>query len=433
MENGRKSGAAKLFKAVFIILAIFVALAAVVIFGYSFFGGAEDGLIFGLFERPAIIEDIVNPVKERTTFLIMGVDKDGTRTDTIIAGSYDARTKKINIVSIPRDTRVKMPEEHINELTGEGRYVPKSGYMKINQVHHYAGTELGVSYVKMQIEELLGIEIDYYAKVNTEAFRILVDEIGGVWFDVPQRMIYDDPEQNLHIDLQPGMQLLNGEQAEGLVRYRHGNYGSADETAAYPMADLDRVKVQQKFLTALAESLSQGNIVKNMSVIADITLKYVDTDLRMTDITKYARSARDIDINNIDTYTLPCTAKRIDGTEYAVTDEDELKDFVEQVFYGTEVELIPVDCKELKLTVLNGAGASGLAAKNRDRLEELGYNVASIGDYYGEKMPHTRILVKDNLDVSDLENLYPASKTEVDKNLEEIYNVIIILGTDEGK
>lgn len=432
MENDRKSGASRLFKAVFIILAVFVVLAAAVVFGYSFFGGSENGLLFGLFESPAIIENIVNPVKQRTTFLLLGVDEDGTRTDTIITGCYDAVTKKIEIVSIPRDTRVKMAEDRILALTEEGRYVPKSGYMKINQVHHYAGSELGVSYVKMQMEELLGIEIDYYVKINTEAFRILVDEIGGVWFDVPQRMIYDDPEQNLHIDLYPGMQLLNGEQAEGLVRYRHGNYGSADETATYPMADLDRVKVQQQFMTALAESLSKGNVIKNMGVIADIALKYVDTNLKMSDITKYARNVKDIDVNNISAHTLPCTAKRIDGTEYAVTDEDEIKEFVEQVFYRIEVEMISVDYKELKLTVLNGAGVSGLAAKNRDLLEEQGYNVTSIGDYYGEKMPYTRILVKDNIDVSGLADMYPASKTEVDKNLEEIYNVIIILGTDEG-
>lgn len=340
MENERKNKVGGFFKAVFIMLAVIVLIGAAVIFGYSYFGGA-DGKLFGVIESPAVIDNIINPVKKSITFLILGVDSDGTRTDAIIAGCYDSEAKKVNIVSIPRDTRVKMPEERINTLKNEGRYVPESGYMKINQVHHYAGKEYGVSYTVMQVEELFGIKLDYYIKISTDAFRVLVDEIGGVWFDVPQRMIYDDPEQGLHIDLYPGQQLLDGAQAEGLVRYRHGNYGSADETAAYPMADLDRVKVQQEFASALFQSLSQGNIVKNITSVADVALKYTETNINMADIAKYARLAKDMDISDINTYTLPCTTERIGGADYAVTDEAEIKEFTESVFF--EVSKTDVD------------------------------------------------------------------------------------------
>jgi len=162
---------------------------------------------------------IPSPTRTNTNVIIIGTDNGGLG-DVIMVGSFNSETGRVDIISIPRDTYVVMPEYRVNELISAGRRVPSTGVMKFGELPAYSGLLRGMEYAKLQAEELLGLEIHYYARISLEAFRFIVDQIGGVEFYVPQRMHYRDPVQSLVIDLQAGLQLLDGSQAEGLVRYR---------------------------------------------------------------------------------------------------------------------------------------------------------------------------------------------------------------------
>ena len=150
-------------------------------------------------EQPKALQDGVYNI------LICGTDDDGTRTDTIIVAHLDANTHTVALLSIPRDTPVS---------TG-------SGLMKINSVYAGGGKD-GMERLAARLKELLGFPVDGYVLVDLVAFQKTVDLVGGVEFDVPQDMDYEDPSQDLYIHLRKGLQTLSGEQAMGLVRFRKG-------------------------------------------------------------------------------------------------------------------------------------------------------------------------------------------------------------------
>lgn len=273
-----------------------------------------------------ITEDTID-IPRKTNFLIAGVDKDESLTDVIMVGSFDAVTKKINILSIPRDTYIVLEQEEVKKL--KSRSVPSSGVMKINSVNVYAGKKYGMPFLENEIEEILGIKIKYYVKINLDGFKSVVDTIGGVEFEVQDRLYYDDPTQNLHINLYPGVQVLNGKKAEGLVRFRHG----------YATQDIQRMNVQQEFLKQFAKQLMKKETIKsNITGLVSDFLKYVDTDFGIGDIAKYAKYANGINGDSINTSTLPGEAKTIDGISYFIHDKYETSKIVQEFFYNTDTQ-----------------------------------------------------------------------------------------------
>ena len=214
-------------------------------------------------------EDGLKRREQTYTFLLMGTDKGNGNADTLMVASYDVVQRKVGVVSIPRDTIV--------ERTW-------SRYPKINGA--YGGG--GIPLVRQEVSQLLGIPIDYYVKVDINAFVALVDEVGGVDFHVPVDMDYDDPWQNLSIHYKEGMQHLNGQQALEVVRFRHNN-----DMTGY--SDVGRTQTQQKLLSAVAKKvLSWGNAPKVASFV-DIFAEYVDTDLSVTDMVYFATQALYLD------------------------------------------------------------------------------------------------------------------------------------------
>lgn len=256
------------------------------------------GLIFAFvvaFLGVAWIKTLSIPVK--TNFLIMATDEAGTRTDTLMLGTFDKKTKAISLISIPRDTYVTVDDDTYN-LMREEYPQPAGKSMKINTVHHFAGADHGVDMLCKEVGHLLDTEIDFYVKVDFDAFRYIIDSVGGIEFDVPQDMHYSDPYQDLYIDLKAGLQLLDGEKAEHLLRYRSG----------YATADIGRIEVQQNFMKAfIAQTLSKGTILSNPGVYLDAVFKYdfVKTNAAASDIVSYALLAGGIDIGNVHTMTLP--------------------------------------------------------------------------------------------------------------------------------
>jgi len=215
------------------------------------------------------------------TFLLVGTDMDDGNTDTIMVVSYDTKNQDISIMSIPRDTM-------INESWD---------IKKINSV--YSRYKDGMEALKKRVKTLVGFTPDFYVKVDLGMFVKLVDLIGGVEFDVPQDMNYDDPYQDLHIHLKKGVQLLDGEKAMEMVRFRR-----------YSEGDIKRVEMQQNFMKALIkECLSIKHWGKIKSYI-DLALENVQTDLEFGSVVWFAANVLGLNsgvpaLNMDDVYT--CT------------------------------------------------------------------------------------------------------------------------------
>ena len=240
-----------------------------------------------------IEEEMELPASHRAgvyNILICGTDDDGYRTDTIIVAHLDEETHDVALMSVPRDTVV---------LTGNG------GIMKINSVYAGGGAD-GMARLSKRLGAMLGFELDGYVLVNLEAFRETVDLVDGVEFDVPQDMYYQDPTQNLHIDLKAGKQLLDGEKAMELVRFRKG----------YASQDIQRTKVQQEFLRALAKKVLSVSSLTKLKEFADVFSTYVTTDLTVGNMLYFAKALMQCNFDAMKTYTLEGEGAMINGGSY---------------------------------------------------------------------------------------------------------------------
>lgn len=199
------------------------------------------------------------------TCLLLGVADMGG-SDTIMLGVFDTGAKTASLISIPRDTVVYY----------------NGKYRKINAT--YAG---GAEAVAEAVGDLLGVPVDYWVSVNLKAFSSIVNQIGGVYFDVPVRMDYKDPYQDLVIDIQPGYQLLDGKKAEGVMRCR----------SCYANADIGRAATQRAFLVALAkQTITPSNATKVTSLINTFN-KYVKSNMPLNNMVWFGTQAIGMDLD----------------------------------------------------------------------------------------------------------------------------------------
>ena len=414
----------KFLKTFVVSLLVFSMVLLMVVVGYGVFGSNENSENGGFSFRNigGSVLDFIAPANngERDNFLIAGLD-DGTRTDLIMIGSFDHATKSLDIISLPRDIRVIMPQDRFDILRSEGRVMNADRSMKLNEVHHHAGNNRGMDFLRLQIEEMLDIELDFYVKVDIDAFIYIVDAIGGVYFDVPQRMYYHDPTQNLLINLHPGYQLLDGAAAEGLVRFR-----------TYQQADLRRVEIQQEFIKALiSQVLSRENVLNNATTIATAAFRYVETDLSLTRALSYVRFLNGFSVDNINTYTIPTTPRpRVaGGRSYLDLNEVPAKELIDFIFrdgFFSETTL----SHNKRIQVLNGGNESGLAARGRNILEENGYSVTAIGDFSGVRANNTRIFVNSLGLGEDISELFENSRIVFDPTMDQRFDIVVVIGTD---
>jgi LCP family protein required for cell wall assembly len=223
------------------------------------------------------------------TFLVVGRDTGGGgNTDTILLASYDIANQKLNVMSIPRDTMVNIPYD----------------IKRINSVYNHAGGgDAGIQALYTEVSQLVGFVPDFEVVVEWEAVGELVDAIGGVWFDVPRNMDYDDPTQDLHIHVSKGYQKLDGESAMGVVRWRHNN----DMTIGYATGDIGRIETQQAFLKAVIEQCLKIENVTKIQEFAKIFTKNVQTDLTVGNLVWFAEQAifHGLTMDNVSFITLP--------------------------------------------------------------------------------------------------------------------------------
>lgn len=305
------------FTILFIVLAILGIIAWAGLYAVNYMIGEDEQVD----EEGNVISTISTPKKKVINALVCGKNQD--LTDTIIYVKYNIETGKVAMMSIPRDTSI------VSNPTMSSVY-------KINYMYH----SQGIFALLNQVENMLDVKMDYYLVFDANMLKEMVDAIGGVEVDVPIRMKYDDGSQDLHIDLQPGVQVLNGEQAEGFVRFRHNN----DMTVGYPLGDVQRTQVQQDFIKAfISQALSAKNIAKASDLIS-IALKNTDTNITAREATKYLTDLSKIDINNMYSCTAPGTLKDVGDKSssswmsFYILDKIETQNIIKTNFPSDSVE-----------------------------------------------------------------------------------------------
>ncbi|WMM25122.1 LCP family protein [Tissierella sp. MB52-C2] len=266
----------------------------------------EDGEI----DNPTEESVIEQKNKDEILFLLMGVDaKDvkkskGTRTDTMMLFKVDLETGGIKLLSIPRDTRVMVRDKED----------------KINHAHAFGGPELTMQTVR----DFLNLDIDYYVKVDYKAVMGIVDAIGGVEIDVPRNMKYYDPVSDppLNINLKKGLQVLDGKKSHDFLRYRSG----------YAEGDIGRIKAQQMFMKELIKQTIKPKNILKLPKLINTYFEYVDTNIPLNVILKGANVARKIDMENMETNTIPGYDKKISKIDYWIYDREQTEEIVKNMF-----------------------------------------------------------------------------------------------------
>ena len=281
------------------------------------------------------------------TFLLVGQDTaGGGNTDTMMLITFDTVNKTINGMSLPRDTMINVDRK------GSGH--------RLNAVYNYnkgsdpdTQVEKGITALKKEVGKLTGITPDFYVMVQWEAVGQMVDALGGVYFDVPFDMDYDDPTpgQDLHIHLKEGYQKLDGDQAMGLIRWRHNN----DYSVQYPNGDLGRIETQQAFLEAVAaECLKPATLLK-APALAEVFMENVTTDLSLGNILAFAQLASGMDAEqNVNFVSMPWVSADYPGVSMILPDVDELLEILNN---GFNPYLSDIQSSDLQVLVRNSDGS----------------------------------------------------------------------------
>lgn len=284
-KKNKKSPNFKVFMTIFILAII---ITSGVFTGVKIFenGGGLKGVV------ATVLGENTSELSNLKTInvLLLGISEDlnSKLTDTIMVCSYNPKTQRASILSIPRDTYI-----------GKNKNSVKAND-KLNTVYSKSGIDTCME----KVEKITGIELDYYAVVNTKALIKIVDIIGGVNFDVPIKMNYDDPTQNLHIHLNKGMQKINGEKAEQLLRFRHNNNGST-YSQEYGDNDYGRMKTQREFIKeTMKQTLQLKNITKAKKIISAV-FENVNTNVEEGLIKQYLPYAIEFNTDSILMEQLP--------------------------------------------------------------------------------------------------------------------------------
>ncbi|MCR1973646.1 LCP family protein [Clostridium sporogenes] len=414
IKKKKKTSKRKKSRSLKIIIILFSFIILLGILGYFYLLGFTNNSKLG--------EGKINTKKaeagEPVNILVMGVDigdpgskeaSDPKRTDTMLVVNYNPKTKNINMVSVPRDTRVTMNGKKI----------------KINSAHAINGVNGSIA----AVENLLGIEINNYAKIDYEGFRKVIDAIGGVEMDITRDMNYDDPSQNLHIHFQKGTTVhLDGKKAEEFFRWRKNNNGTG-----FADGDLGRIENQHKFISKVVEKVKSPSIIPKIPNILSTIPDYVETDMSPEEIIKYGYAVTKGDKSSINMITLQGEAKYIGNVSYFIYDREKNRDIVYTLKSGgtsPKDNNTEIDKSEIKIKVLNGTKVNGLAADCQRKLKEMGYSNIVTGN--GERRDFTKVRLKKDSSISTGEIENYLNIPNIEKNIQsgENFDIIILLGKD---
>ena len=330
------------------------------------------------------------------------------RTDTIMVLNYNPDNKKMNVVSIPRDTLI--------DVNGRNS--------KINAAYAIGGYPK----IKAEAEKLLGININYIVKIDYNAFREIIDAIGGIEMKIERNMIYDDEGQNLHINFKAGETVnLDGKKAEEFFRWRKNNDGSG-----LANGDLDRIENQQKFISKVVEKCTSPLILFRMSKIMSALGDNIETNMSSSEIIGYGLKFMNVKKENMSMITAAGTPKTIHGESFLIFNKNENKDIILSLSSSSPSKNLSVNVSkdDIRIKILNATKINGLAAKEMKELNNAGYIKIDTGNT--ELSDKSIILAndKDKLKTIKQDLNIKNSDEKEDKAEYNDYDVIIILGKD---
>ena len=292
---------------------------------------------------------------KRQNVLLLGVDSNGadsdlwvgTRTDTMILLNIDPRSKTVNAISIPRDSKV---------------YLPKGmGVQKINAAHAIGGVEMTIK----TIEDTLGVHVDRYVMVHDDAVRAIVGALGGVDIYVEKNMRYNDNAGNLHINFTKGKHHLTEKDVVEYLRFRHDALG-----------DIGRTQRQQWFLRGLLADMQKPETIVKIPQIISVANKYIKTDMSVYEMTQYASLAKGFDMDNIEIAMLPGGPNKHGYTSYWILDPEKTQEVVDRLIYRQKAE----GRKEAyTASVMSAPDNLGEAKELKKALEAAGIEVRCTG------------------------------------------------------
>ena len=420
MRKGRKRKKIVNYKRFTIVTFTFLVMVALLAFGYFYFYllGFNNSAVDLSKDNLVLNKDAVEKIKKdgkSCNILVMGVDVGDPdsesadvrkRTDTMILAHYNSQNKKVDLISIPRDTLIS--------INGRNQ--------KINAAHAIGGVD-GVKYAVTAVEELLGVSIDYYGKIDYEGFRGIINAIGGIDMDITREMDYDDPTQNLSIHFKKGTTVhLDGEKAEEFFRWRKNNDGSG-----FINGDLDRIENQHMFIGKLMDKIKSPAIVIKIPSILSSIEKNVETNMDANEIIKYGWIFATIGNDNLSMDRVQGESKYINNLSYFIYDDDKNQEIISKLY---DIEVRSFDKSKFKIQVLNGTEKVGLASDYSTYITKIGYNAVVTDN--GEAANTSKILVYngDEAIKDDLINDFKIDNIQFLSSTEKNFDIIVILGED---
>lgn len=287
----------------------------------------------------------------RQNVLLMGLDVapnadnpfKGARSDTMLLISIAPYGKNINVISIPRDSKVY--------ISG------KNKADKINHAFVFGGARLAVR----TVEETFGIKVNNYLAISNEGVVKIIDALGGLPIYIEKNMKYDDYAGNLHINLKQGNQILTGRQTEGYLRFRHDSYG-----------DIGRIHRQQWFFNALIARMKDPTVIVKLPELLKIIPDYVQTDISGYEMAKFLGMAKNVDTSTVQISTIPGAPSTKGIISYWIIDPYKTQDLINKMVYRNKVD---VDPKDLSVGILYSANKTNDANFLKQELETKGVTV----------------------------------------------------------
>lgn len=312
---------------------------------------------------------------KRKNILLLGVDSngqgtdpfEGTRTDTIILMNVDPKTKSLNAISIPRDSKVYLPDNH--------------GIQKINAAHAIGGVGMTIR----TIEETLGVKIDRYIMVHDGAVREIVDAIGGIDIYVEKNMKYNDFSGKLFINLKKGKNHLDGKQVVGYLRFRHDALG-----------DIGRTQRQQWFLRGLMEAVKKPETIAKLPEIITVANKYIKTNMSFYELSQYASLAKHLDMDKVEVAMLPGAPNKKGYISYWILDPEQTQDVVNRLIYREKTA--PETLKDVKAGIMYSQGYEQEVELIKQQLETLGIKVvctSQVNKTHTQFIAHSKNITND--------------------------------------
>lgn len=398
-NNNKVKKKSKVLKKVLItLLIILVLVAGFIAYKIQKNGGGLQGVLLTLTGND---EESLKDL-DAIQVLVMGVSTDngGKLSDTIILGTYDPKTQQASLLSIPRDTFVGKSESSA------------SAFDKINSLYQKSPQK-----TLDAVNQITGLNVKYYVVVDNQALIKLVDVIGGVDFYVPTDMVYTDTSQDLHINLKEGLQKIDGNKAEQLLRYRHGDKDKNGRyiggySAEYGNDDIGRMRTQREFIMETVKQTIKAKNIFKLKDIVDIAYKYVETNIPIDVMKDYVPYAVNVDAENMRSEYLPGTSAQLGPQQlwFYQVNKKEVQALVKDMYSSNEentnsdienasttnsstsslgseatsgtdseniepVKLGKAETSKVTVEILNGSGSDKTLSKVKKALSARGYKV----------------------------------------------------------